>query len=72
MDKVEGFRESDYSLAPVHTAVWDGHIFINLSLNPIPFEEHLAGLQEKLARSATGTCLRCTWPITDGASPRPL
>jgi glycine betaine catabolism A len=47
MDKVEGFRESDYSLAPVHSALWDGHIFINLSRNPIPFEEHLAGLQEK-------------------------
>ena len=47
MEKVEGFRESDHSLAPVRTAEWDGHIFINLSPHPIPFEEHLAGLREK-------------------------
>ena len=47
MEKVAGFRESDYPLASVHTAIWDGHIFINLSGNPVPFEEHLAGLKEK-------------------------
>ena len=35
---------------PVHavaTAEWDGHIFINLSSRPIPFSEHLAGLDAK-------------------------
>jgi len=47
MEKVAGFRESDYPLASVHTAIWDGHIFINLSGTPVPFEEHLAGLKEK-------------------------
>lgn len=47
MDKVEGFRELDYPLARVHTAVWDGHVFINLSSQPIPFQEHLAGLDKK-------------------------
>jgi Rieske 2Fe-2S family protein len=31
----------------VHTATWDGHIFINLSPNPMRFEEHLARLVEK-------------------------
>ena len=47
MDKVEGFREQDYPLAQVHTAVWDGHVFVNLSHHPIPLQEHLAGLDEK-------------------------
>jgi Rieske 2Fe-2S family protein len=47
MEKVEGFRESQYSLRAVHTATWDGHIFINLSPNPMRFEEHLARLVEK-------------------------
>jgi len=47
MDMVEGFREQDYALAQVHTAVWDGHIFIDLSSYPIPFQEHLAGLDKK-------------------------
>ncbi len=47
MEKVEGFREEDYPLGRVHTAEWDGHIFINLSQKPIPFAKHLDGLDEK-------------------------
>ena len=47
MDKVEGFREADYPLLRVHTAEWDGHVFINLAEKPIPFQEHLAGLDRK-------------------------
>ncbi|HEY6306142.1 MAG TPA: aromatic ring-hydroxylating dioxygenase subunit alpha [Candidatus Angelobacter sp.] len=47
MEKVQGFREADYPLNSVATAVWDGHIFINLSARPIPFSEHLAGLDQK-------------------------
>jgi Rieske 2Fe-2S family protein len=47
MEKVRGFREVDYPLNAVATAVWDGHIFINLSARPIPFSEHLAGLDRK-------------------------
>ena len=49
MEKVEGFRMEDYPLGPVATATWDGHIFINLSADPIPFEQHLAGLDKKFA-----------------------
>jgi Rieske 2Fe-2S family protein len=47
MEKVQGFREADYPLNAVATAVWDGHIFINLSAHPTPFAEHLAGLDKK-------------------------
>lgn len=47
MERVEGFREADYPLNSVAIAVWDGHIFINLSANPLPLAEHLAGLDEK-------------------------
>ncbi len=47
MEKVEGFCEADYPLNAVATAVWDGHIFINLSARPAPFAQHLAGLDEK-------------------------
>jgi glycine betaine catabolism A len=49
MEKVQGFREADYPLNAVASAVWDGHIFINLSARPIPFSEHLAGLDIKFA-----------------------
>jgi Rieske 2Fe-2S family protein len=49
MEKVEGFREADYPLNAVAAETWDGHIFINLSARPIPFAEHLAGLDIKFA-----------------------
>ena len=49
MEKVQGFCEADYPLNAVATAVWDGHIFINLAARPIPFEQHLAGLDKKFA-----------------------
>ena len=47
MEKVEGFCEENFPLNPVHTAEWDGHIFVNLSQSPIPFAKHLDGLDEK-------------------------
>jgi Rieske 2Fe-2S family protein len=47
MDKVSGFREQDFPLRSVHTATWDGHVFINLSERPIPLERHLGGLDRK-------------------------
>src|SRR5712691_11130313 len=49
MDKVEGFAEADYPLQRVATAVWDGHVFINLSERPRPFAEHLASLPARFA-----------------------
>ena len=47
MEKVKGFCQADFPLNPVASSVWDGHIFINLSARPIPFAEHLAGLDAK-------------------------
>jgi Rieske 2Fe-2S family protein len=47
MEKVQGFCESHYPLNAVASAVWDGHIFINLSTRPASFAEHLVGLDEK-------------------------
>ncbi len=49
MEKVEGFDIGDYPLNKVHTEVWDGHIFINLSAQPMPFAQYLAGLDAKFA-----------------------
>jgi len=47
MEKVQGFDRADYPLNTVATAVWDGHVFINLSAHPQPFTEYLAGLDTK-------------------------
>jgi Rieske 2Fe-2S family protein len=49
MDKVAGFAEADYPLHRIATAVWDGHVFINLSSRPGPFAEHVAALPGKFA-----------------------
>jgi phenylpropionate dioxygenase-like ring-hydroxylating dioxygenase large terminal subunit len=48
MDKVEGFREQDHPLGAIAAEVWDGHVFINLSARPVPFEQHLGELRERL------------------------
>ena len=47
MEKVQGFDRADYPLNKVAVATWDGHIFINLSKQPQPFHEYLAGLDRK-------------------------
>jgi glycine betaine catabolism A len=47
MEKVQGFCEADYPLNAVAVAEWDRHIFINLSANPVAFDQHLAGLDRK-------------------------
>jgi len=49
MEKVSGFREEDHSLGRVATAVWDGHVFVNLGEKPPPFADHLAGLERRFA-----------------------
>src|SRR5258708_26203286 len=48
MEKVAGFCEADYPLNAVATAVWDGHLFIQLSARPIPFAHHLPALDTRL------------------------
>jgi Rieske 2Fe-2S family protein len=47
MEKVAGFSEGDHSLARVPVAIWAGHIFVNLAARPLPFSEHLAGLDAR-------------------------
>jgi phenylpropionate dioxygenase-like ring-hydroxylating dioxygenase large terminal subunit len=54
MEKVVGFRPEDHALGSVATAVWDGHVFVNVSARPRPFAEHLAGLDRKFASWAMG------------------
>ena len=58
MEKVSGFREEDHSLGRVATAVWDGHVFVNLSETPMPFADHLAGLDRKFAPWGMGALRR--------------
>ncbi len=48
MERVQGFRESDFPLASVALGEWDGHVFINLSADPMPFERHVADLPERM------------------------
>jgi len=49
MEQVEGFDEADYPLRRVATAVWDGHVFVNLADEPSSFAEHLGGLDRRFA-----------------------
>jgi glycine betaine catabolism A len=58
MEKVVGFREEDHSLGRVATATWDGHVFVNLAANPLPFEQHVAGLDRTFAPWGMGALRR--------------
>ena len=51
-----GFRDGGPPAGAVATAVWDGHVFINLSERPSPFAEHLAGLTASSRPGAWTSC----------------
>jgi len=44
-----GFCRGDYPLHRVSIAVWDGHIFLNLSPNPRPLADHIGCLPARFA-----------------------
>jgi Rieske 2Fe-2S family protein len=58
MDCVEEFRLDDYPLVSIATAVWDGHVFLNLGKKPLPLAQQLDGLDERFAPWGMGE-LRC-------------
>jgi Rieske 2Fe-2S family protein len=71
-DTIENFNKSDWPLNTVHTAQWDGFIFINLSEDPEPFEQAYAPMLERVARFNMGGLkagrrinydLKCNWKL---------
>jgi glycine betaine catabolism A len=58
MDRVNEFRLDDYPLEPIAIGVWDGHVFLNLSENPVPLARQLDGLDIRFAPWKMGE-LRC-------------
>jgi Rieske 2Fe-2S family protein len=44
MDDVPHFRKDEYPLHAVATAIWDGHVFINLAEHPPPLDSQLGPL----------------------------
>jgi glycine betaine catabolism A len=47
--EADGFRREDYPLNAVHTALWEGHIFVHLGQDPQPLEAQLGDLPQKFA-----------------------
>jgi Rieske 2Fe-2S family protein len=45
----DGFCRADYPLHRVHTGVWDGHIFINLSKDPAALASQLEDMPQKFS-----------------------
>ena len=43
------FARGDYPLHTIHTAIWDGHLFLNFSPNPGPLSAQLGALPAKFA-----------------------
>ena len=49
MDEVDGFQRADYPLHTIHTAQWEGFIFVNLADDPEPFEQAFSPLIDKFS-----------------------
>lgn len=58
MDRVIGFDRAQYSLNEVPVRVWDGHLFINLSRDPTPFEQHVVDMRQTLHNWQMGSLRR--------------
>ncbi len=72
MKEGAGFQKSDFHLFPVHIGLWGGFVFINLSEEPVLFEEELApligkfeawGLQNLRIAHELNYTLNCNWKI---------
>jgi phenylpropionate dioxygenase-like ring-hydroxylating dioxygenase large terminal subunit len=50
MDDVPGFDKADFPLHPVHLALWEGFIFVNLTDSPAPLDKWFAPLAGKFSR----------------------
>jgi Rieske 2Fe-2S family protein len=50
MEHVDGFDRGAYPLRAVACAVWDGHVFVNLSDAPRPLADQLHDLPQRFAR----------------------
>jgi choline monooxygenase len=48
-DRVDLFDKADYGLVPVALQIWQGLIFVNLSENPAPLEDTVAGIAARIA-----------------------
>ena len=49
MDEVAGFNKADYPLHQAALAEWGGFLFVNLSLDPVPFETVFTPLNNKFS-----------------------
>jgi glycine betaine catabolism A len=58
MEQVDGFNAGDYPLHSVQLEEWGGLLFINFAAEPVPFAQHLAGLDQTFAHWKLGE-LKC-------------
>ncbi len=66
MEKSGGFAREDHPLGQVAVGLWDGHIFVNFSLDPMPLSQHLADLPGKFKAwqmSALQLAHRIVYPV---------
>jgi phenylpropionate dioxygenase-like ring-hydroxylating dioxygenase large terminal subunit len=49
MQQAEGFNKSDWQLAEIHAAIWEGFIFVNLDASAPPLETHYTAFAATVA-----------------------
>ncbi|HYK83591.1 MAG TPA: SRPBCC family protein [Gemmatimonadales bacterium] len=53
-NRVELFNKQDYGLTPVHLAVWEGLVFVNLARRPGSLDTVLNGIRARIAPTELG------------------
>jgi choline monooxygenase len=48
-DRVDLFDKKDFGLTPVHSHIWQGLIFVNVSEEPGPFEDVIRGITNRIS-----------------------
>lgn len=65
MNDVEGFNKAEYPLHSIACEVWEGHVFVNLSLAASPLSEQLGSLVQKFAPWKMGELKRLKRAVYD-------
>jgi Rieske 2Fe-2S family protein len=70
MEGAAGFFKDDYPLREIPVGLWEGHIFLNLSLDaqPVPLDQLLGGLPEKFRPWQMGQLRRAARIVYDVAA----
>lgn len=71
-EHTELFDKKDFGLKPVHAQIWNGLVFITLNENPVPLQQVVKGIEERIHpinlagmsyHATTTDLIQCNWKV---------